>query len=237
MSLRYRRRQQELMDDDAVDARQLAIALRFIRGINRFLGYTRATLGHLKRFSRSWRRGQTIRILDVATGSADVPRAILRWADRSGWDVRIVAIDRHTLTLNAALAAARRDARLALVQADALRLSFADSSFDYVISSMFLHHLDDDAAVAVLAEMNRVASRGLIAADLLRSSRAYAWITLFTLFTTRMICHDARVSVAQAFRKSEVLALRDRAGIRFAQFHRHFGHRFVLAGEKGLTSR
>jgi SAM-dependent methyltransferase len=234
MALRYRRRQHELMDDDAVDARQLAAALRFIRGINRFLGYTRATLGHLKRFSRSWRRQQPIRILDVATGSADVPRAILRWADRRGWDVRIIAIDRHTLTLNAgrAAAAAAPDSRLALVQADALRLPFADASFDYAITSMFLHHLDDDAAVAALAEMNRVARRGLIAADLLRSARAYAWITLFTLFTTRMIRHDAKVSVAQAFCKPEVLALRERAGIPFARYHRHFGHRFVLAGEK-----
>jgi ubiquinone/menaquinone biosynthesis C-methylase UbiE len=232
MALRYRRRQHELMDDDAVDPRQLAVALRFIRGINKYLGYTRATLGHLKRFSHSWRRQHTIRILDVATGSADIPRAILRWAERRGWDVRIIAIDRHTLTLKAAVTAAPPDARLGLVQADALRLPFADASFDYAITSMFLHHLDDDAAVAALAEMNRVARRGLIAADLLRSARAYSWITLFTLFTTRMIRHDAKVSVAQAFRKPEVLSLRDRAGIRFAQFHKHFGHRFVLAGEK-----
>ena len=39
----------------------------------------------------SWKpRGQAIRILDVATGSADVPKAILRWASRAGFDVRIV---------------------------------------------------------------------------------------------------------------------------------------------------
>jgi hypothetical protein len=232
MSLRYRHRQAELMDDDAVDARELGVALRFIRGVNKYFGYTRATLSHLKRFSRSWQRGRTVRILDVATGSADVPRAILRWADRHGWDLRIIAIDRHAQTLNAALAAGQPDPRLAIVQADALRLPFADGSFDYALTSMFLHHLDDDAAAAVLAEMNRVASRGLIAADLVRSARAYGWITLFTLFTTPMIRHDAKVSVAQAFRKPEVLALRDRAGIPFARYHKHFGHRFVLAGEK-----
>ena len=44
-----------------------------------------------------------------------------------------------------------------------------------------------------------------------------------------MVRHDARVSVRQAFTKPEVLQLRERAGVGFAQYFRHFGHRFVLA--------
>ena len=39
--------------------------------------------------------------------------------------------------------------------------------------------------------------------------------------------------VAQALTAPEVLALRDRAGLSYATLHHHFGHRFVLAGEKG----
>ena len=97
---------------------------------------------------------------------------------------------------------------------------------------MFLHHLDDASAAAALREMARVSRRGVIAADLLRHRRAYAWITLFTLFASDMVRHDARASVAQAFTWDEVLALRERAGLTFAKYHRHFGHRFVLAGER-----
>ena len=63
---------------------------------------------------------------------------------------------------------------------------------------MFLHHLDDDAAAAVLREMDRVARRGIVAADLLRHRRAYAWVTLFTLLSGPMVKHDARASVALA---------------------------------------
>jgi hypothetical protein len=47
-----------------------------------------------------------------------------------------------------------------------------------------------------------------------------------------MLKHDARVSVAQAFTRQEVLSLRDAAGVGYCTFFRHFGHRFVLAGEK-----
>lgn len=121
---------------------------------------------------------------------------------------------------------------LQFVQADALHLPFADASFDYVLTAMFLHHLDDGAAAAVLREMGRVARRGVVAADLLRHRRAYAWITLLTLLSGPMVKHDARASVAQAFTKPEVLRLRDAAGLGFARYYRHFGHRFALAGER-----
>ena len=126
----------------------------------------------------------------------------------------------------------RRATRLRIVQADVRNLPFAANTFDYALTAMFLHHLDDDDVVRVFAAMNRVARRGIVAADLLRNRRAYAWIRIFTLFANDMVKHDARVSVAQAFRRREILDLRDRAGIGFAQYHKHFAHRFVLAGEK-----
>ena len=237
-----RRRQPEWMDDPAADPAELRRSLDYIRRVNSLLGYTRATVGHLKRFSRTWRPGETIRILDVATGSADVPRAVLHWSRRRAFDVRVVGIDLHAATLRMAAESGdtpRRQGRRALpqsdllfVRADAMRLPFADGSFDYAMSAMFLHHLDDDAAEAAVREMARVASRGIIVADLLRHRRAYAWIHLLTLLSTPMIRHDGRASVAQAFTKREVIRLRDRAGVGFARYHRHFGHRFVLAGER-----
>ena len=226
------------MDDPAADPADLRRSLAYIRRINALLGYTRGTVGHLRRFSRGWRAGETIRILDVATGSADIPRAVLRWSARSGFDVRVVAIDLHHTTLRLAREGDDRAKdpseadRLHFVQADALRLPFADASFDYVLTAMFLHHLDDGAAAAVLREMGRVARRGVVAADLLRHRRAYAWITLFTLLAGPMVKHDARASVAQAFTRAEVLRLRDAAGLDFARYYRHFGHRFALAGER-----
>jgi len=222
----------EWMDAPAADPRMLGRSLRFIRAVNAGLGYTRSTLAHLARFSRGWKRGETIRIIDFATGSADLPRAVLRWAEAHGFDVRVVGVELHAETARAAAGASRGDARLSIVRADVLDLPFEDGSFDYALTSMFLHHLRDDDVVRVLKNMSRVARRGIVAADLLRHRRAYAWITLFTLLANPMLRHDARVSVAQAFTKGEVLALRDRAGIGFARYYRHFGHRFVLAGEK-----
>jgi hypothetical protein len=230
--LASRHREPEWMDRDDVDPRQLRRSLAFIRRINTLLGYTRATIFHLEQLSRRWRAGERIEIIDLATGSADVPRAILRWA-HGRFDVRIVGIDRHAATIAAAGEGIDDTRRLSLVQADALNVPFPDASFDYALTSMFLHHLSDDEAVGVLTEMGRLARRGVIAADLLRHRRAYAWVRALTLFANPIVRHDAAVSVAQAFTRDEVLVLRERAGLGYARYHRHFGHRFVLAGEKG----
>jgi len=229
--LRERRREPEWMDAPDVDPALLRRSLGFIRRINSLLGYTRATLHHLDRFSRGWRPGQRIRIIDLATGSADIPRAILRWADRRGFDVRIVGVDRHPVTAAAAGVGAV-DPRLRIVQADVFDLPFEPGSFDYALTAMFLHHLEDDVVVEVLRRMDSLAIRGVLVADLLRHYRAYAWITLFTALANPMVRHDAKVSVAQAFTKGEAIRLRDRAGIKYVRYYEHFGHRFVLAGEK-----
>jgi ubiquinone/menaquinone biosynthesis C-methylase UbiE len=221
------------MDAPDADPVELRRSLTFIRRINAALGYTRATIGHLARFSAGWQATQTVTILDIATGSGDVPDAILRWAGRRGFEVHITGIDLHERTLTMATkakGAGRSGFRL--VRGDALRLPFSDASFDYALCSMFLHHLDDDAAIAVMREMNRVARRGVIIADLLRRRQAYRWISLLTLLSNPMVRHDARVSVAQAFNEREIRSLAERAGLSYAMYHEHFGHRFVLAGEK-----
>jgi SAM-dependent methyltransferase len=226
----------EWMDAPDVDPRLIDNSLRFIRRVNALLGYTRATVGHLKRFSRNWKPGETITILDIATGSADIPRAIVHWASRGGFNVKVIGLDRHALTLGISRRETGREmaneTAVRFVRGDALNIPFGDGTVDYVITNMFLHHLDDDGIAMAMSEMNRVARRGVIVADLLRHRRAYAWISVLTLLSNPMVQHDAKLSVAQAMSKDEALALRDRAGIGYAHYHQHFGHRFVLAGEK-----
>jgi ubiquinone/menaquinone biosynthesis C-methylase UbiE len=229
-NLSTRSREAEWMDETD-DAETLRASLRFIRRVNIAFGYTRAILKHLDRLSAGWQPRQRITILDLATGSGDIPRAILAWASRRGFNIRITAIDRHPVTVAEARTGPPDD-RLTVLQSDVFSLPFERGSFDYAITSMFLHHLDDEQVVQVMGVMDRLARRGVIISDLLRHRRAYAWIKLFTLFSAPIIRHDAAVSVAQAFRRDEIERLRDQAGLSYAAYHRHFGHRFILCGEK-----
>ncbi len=194
-------REPELMDAPSADPATLRQSLNFIRRINRWLGYTRSTLHHLRRFSRSWKKASASGSLTWPPARPIFPRAILRWSRRAGFDVRIVAIDRHAVTVHLA-AEGKHDPALTVLQADVFHLPFAPASFDYVITAMFLHHLDEDKIVTVLQTMDRLARRGILVADLLRRRRAYLWIKLFTLFSNPMVKHDAAVSVAQALSHS-----------------------------------
>lgn len=217
----------EQMDAPDVDTSRLAGALGFIRRINAWLGYTRSTIARLDGLTRHLPNDRPMRILDIATGSADVPQAVLSWAKRKRRVVEVVGLDLHAATLAEAAVYAPD---VSLVRGDAMHLPFADASFDVVMTSMFLHHLPDELVVRALVEMNRVASHAVIAADLVRNRRAYNWICLFTAFSPEMIRHDARVSVKQAFTLAEAEAMREAAGLHAAKIYPHFGHRFVLAG-------
>jgi len=234
-SLSRRQQEAEWLDDPSADPALIRKSLIYIRRINVLLRYTKATLSHLEAFSQSWPRGKTVHILDVATGSADIPLAILKWSRARGFDVRVTGVDLQKSVIDTAKQTT--DPHLSLAVADALHLPFADGSFDYVITNMFLHHLDEDVVVSVFKEMSRVASRGVIAADLIRCRGAYLGVVALTLAANPMVRHDARVSVRQAFNRDEILSLRDRAGIGFACYYSHAGYRFVLAGEKPLPPR
>lgn len=219
------------MDGDAADERQIRQALRFIERVNHRLGYSRAIVEQFERFSQGWRGRPTIRILDLATGSADIPRALLKWADERRVTLRITAVDRHPITARLA-AEGLADPRLQIVRADVLDLPFEPRSFDYTLCAMFLHHLDEEAILRVLRSMNALARRGVVVSDLLRHRRAWLWIRLLTLFSPAIVRHDAPTSVLQALTREEVLDLRDRAGLGYAAYERRFAHRFILAGER-----
>ena len=231
VTVNTRRVTPEFMDDPKADRDEQREALRFIRLVNRRLGGTAATMLHFKRWAREWTRDQVIRIVDVGTGSADIPVAISEWAAKAGFRVHITGIDLHPVTLDLAreFAAHRHD--IEFVQANALQLMdrFEAGSFDYAHAGMFLHHLPDIEVMTVLRIMDRLAKRGVIWNDLVRG-----WIgglgvrALTSIGVPPHVRHDAIVSVAAGFTKGEAIDLGQRAGLRNIRYRRHLLHRFTL---------
>lgn len=213
------------MDEPGVPEGELRGALAYIRGVNRWLGYNRATRGRVGEWVREG-GGGVVTVLDVATGSGDVPEDAGRaFGDR----VRVVGLDLHPVTIREAR---ERVPGCGFVRGDATRLPFADGAFDYVMTSMFVHHLPEAVIVEVLKEMWRVARKGVLVADLVRNRRALFWIHVFTVGASAMIKHDARVSVRQALTGAEITGLAKEAGWVGLDLRMHFGHRFTLVGGK-----
>jgi ubiquinone/menaquinone biosynthesis C-methylase UbiE len=114
-------------------------------------------------------------------------------------------------------------------------MEIPDGSYDYAMASGFLHHLDNEQVEHVLRMMDRVATRGVIISDMLRCRRLYYAMSFLFSSANPMFRHDALATIRQAFTRHEIIALRDRAGLHYARYHRQFGHRFIIAGEKSLA--
>ena len=225
----------ELMDEPGQDHGQLAVSLADLRRVNRWLGGTRVVLRHLADLVARNPR-EHYRILDVATGSGDIPLHIAAWAREEDLDVDIVATDNHETTLELAREHLAGERSVAAAFADAKRLPFADEEFDIALISTALHHFDDERdCVRVLRELHRVSRIGFIVNDLARSRTALAGARLLAATVWRrhpVTRHDGPLSVRRSFTPAELRALAARAGFTRARVHAHFPFRVALVVEK-----
>jgi len=225
----------ELMDEPAQDPGELARSLEDLRAVNRWLGGTRVALHHLRDLVRRHPRGE-YRILDIATGSGDIPLEVARWARGEDVQVRIVATDNHPATMQVARQHTAAEPSIAVETADALRLPYADDSFDVALLSTALHHFDAERdCMRVLREMHRVSRVGFVVNDLARSRTALlgARLLAVTAWRTHPVTrHDGPLSVRRSFTPAELRALAARAGFPNARVHAHFPFRLALVVEK-----
>jgi ubiquinone/menaquinone biosynthesis C-methylase UbiE len=152
--------------------------------------------------------------------------------------VRVTGVDSRPEVLEAAALADSRvtaTGELALHVADGRTLPYPDGSFDIVHTSMLVHHLDPEAARALLAEMGRVARVGVVVNDLVRSRRAWlgAWLFSHLVTRNRLTRHDAPLSVRRAYSVPELIALLAAAGLRVERrFDGVAGYRVALAARR-----
>ena len=89
----------EMMDRPQPVSPELERDLERIRQLNRWFGSYRVILDFIRRWIKP---GAGIRIVDLATGSGDIPRLIVDYARKIGAHVDIDAIDQQGATLEIA---------------------------------------------------------------------------------------------------------------------------------------
>lgn len=231
VSLRQRRRRPEIMDQPGLSPRRHAAALRGLARLNRFgsAGVLWPPLADLARRTP----GRTLRVLDLATGGGDIPLALWRRASGEGIRLQIEGCDLSPFAVEqATAAAARAGADVRFFVHDAIH-GGPLSGYDAAISSTFMHHLNDDEAVAFLRLMADT-GRLILINDLERSVANYAMVFFASrLVTTSPVVHaDALLSVQAAFTPAEALALAERAGLHGAKVRRRWPCRFLLSRER-----
>jgi 2-polyprenyl-3-methyl-5-hydroxy-6-metoxy-1,4-benzoquinol methylase len=194
-----RRPDHEILDGSTVDAATRIRSITDVTRSNRLFGGRMAAVAAVEHAIGE--RRDALTLLDVGTGLADIPEAIVRRFARRGVVIRSIGLD-----VAADLFRGARQ-RLAHGVCGSLHaLPFRDNSIDIVLCSQLLHHFGDTDLATVIMELDRVARRSVIVADLRRSWVAAAgfWCASYPLRFHPVTRHDGVLSVLRGFTGPEL---------------------------------
>jgi len=206
----------ELMDRPQPVSAELARDLENLRQLNSWFGSHRLVL----HFVRGWvKSGDRLQVLDLATGSGDIPRLIVDYARKVDATVEIDALDRQSATLDIARALSAAYPEISYIDANILQWQPRDS-YDIVLCTLALHHFTNEDAVRLLRRCREASRKFVLVSDLRRGLLATIGIHLLTalVFRDPMTKYDGRLSAARAFSFSEMRNLALDAG------WKNFGH-------------
>lgn len=226
--MHQRRIEPEAMDDPGLDPAAHEAALRGLARLNWFSGVSKQMYRRLRKIALSSPR--PLRVLDIATGSGDLPIDWLLQSRLDGIPLAMTGVDISPQ----AIATARARAAVAGVEevepmtagesgrsgwtaewlvANALEDPLPDD-FDVVTCSLFLHHLEDEDVVRLLRVMRDATDGGgdlrrLLICDLARSRWNLAAVSVASRLLSRSpIVHgDAVLSVRAAMTRGEFAEL------------------------------
>jgi ubiquinone/menaquinone biosynthesis C-methylase UbiE len=173
-----------------------------------------------------------ITVLDLGTGSADVPMYLLDLGRQLNQKFRITAVDNHPQVLEVARERTKQFSEITIEAGNILDLNYPPDAFDVVICSLTLHHFSREDAMKILRSMNFLCRIGFLANDLDRS-RLAAWITkCYTHVTTRnrMTLTDSYRSVLRGFTKNEIRDMACAEGLHNVEIYPHPFFRYLLVG-------
>lgn len=220
----------EYIDTGNYTAEEYEDCISELRFVNRWMGDAhslKATVlrevetEHLTSFS----------ILDLGAGSGELLRVAATWARQTNRQFRGTGLELNERMAESILEESKRFAEITSVRGDALRLPFDEAQFDYVICSLFTHHLLDEQVVQALREMSRVAKRRIFVIDLHRHPVPYFLYTTLgkLVLHNRLVRHDGALSILRGFKSDELLELAQRAELRDIWVEHHFPSRLVLS--------
>jgi 2-polyprenyl-3-methyl-5-hydroxy-6-metoxy-1,4-benzoquinol methylase len=220
----------ELMDRPQPISAELERDLQNLRQLNRYFGSHRLVLHFLRRWIKP---DDHARIVDLATGSGDIPRLIVDYAQEIGAKVEVDALDRQSATLEIARRLSGNYPEISYIDANILEWQPAEP-YDIALCSLALHHFSDEDAVCLLRRCRELSQKFVLVSDLRRGLLATIGVYLLTalIFREPMTRYDGRLSAARAFSFAELDDLVGRASWQNFQHKKfHFARQAIWLEE------
>jgi 2-polyprenyl-3-methyl-5-hydroxy-6-metoxy-1,4-benzoquinol methylase len=200
----------EMMDRPQPVSIELERDLERLRQLNRWFG----SYGLISTFIRRWIiPGAKLRVVDLATGSGDIPRLLVDHARRIGARIEVDAVDRQAATLEIARKLSVGYPEISYHEANILEWD-CPQGYEIALCSLVLHHFSDDDAVKLLRRCRELSNRFVLVSDLRRGFLLKTGVHMLTalIFRESMTRFDARLSAQRAFSFGEMRELAIRAG-------------------------
>ena len=186
----------EVLDTQDPSPEDVHDSLVDLQRINRWFGGMRTTAKMVEVVLERTRQ-KDLSLLEVASASGDIPRAIQQRLQSRSISLTYTLLDRDASHFDGI-------ARTPRVCGDALSLPFRDNSFDLVSCALFAHHLEPAELNTFVQEALRVGRVALLINDLCRSylhlAAVHAGKPLFRWITR----HDSVASVWRSYTPGEM---------------------------------
>ncbi len=212
--------EQELMDDLHFDGKDLKSTLEELDFINFWLGGQSISVKLMKQLMSQYKVASFV---DLGCGSGH----LLRVLENKYGEVRFTGIDANPHIIDYAKA---RYAGINFECQNIFDQKFSTTKYDVIHCCLFLHHFTSEQLVQLFKSFKHQAQVAILVNDLHRHPIAYWSIALLTaLFSkSKLVRHDAKLSVSRGFKRIEVHQIMKGAGIQNYQLKWKWAFRWEL---------
>jgi len=201
----YRSNATELMDDFSIKGELLRDTLDKLGKINKWLGGNYVTLNGLRQLIKDQPKDKTYTLIDLGCGHGDILRLIADYGRKHKYSFNLIGIDANQDAIDYAAELSEGYDELSFKKLDVFSDEFQSLDYDIALSTLFLHHFNQDEIHTLLKTIQSKAKLGIVINDLHRNSIAYGLFkSLGLVISNEMIVQDGLTSILRAFKRREL---------------------------------
>ncbi len=201
----HRSTEVEIMDDLGMSGDVLISSLDQLARINKWLGGNKITIDGLKALLENHPKEQTISIVDLGCGNGDMLRQVASYGKKNGYTFDLLGIDANQATIEYAIELSADFPEISYRKQDVLSEGFATQKYDIAMCTLFLHHFEDQVALAFIQTLLKNARIGVSVNDLHRHWLAYVLFKMLTsVLSNQMTKEDGLTSILKAFKRKDL---------------------------------
>ena len=208
-SNKYRSKQEEILDDTSLRGSEMEAMLSDLETVNTLLGGDKVTLFGIVSLLTNTNKERVITILDVGCGDGAFLRKLETFGKKNGYQFKLVGIDANAFIIDQAILRSHHQPNISFEQKNIFSKDALHPQYDIALCTLFLHHFDTKQIISILDKLTAEAKIGVVVNDLERNWFAFWLFRLFSsiFIKTHIAKHDGLVSVARAFKRSELIAI------------------------------